>query len=212
MDAPDPRTPRAGLPLALASNDLLCGRLRREETMASFVENQWLATEICCNCGMLFAMPADVQRRRREDHKSFFCPAGHGQHYTGPTEADKLRREVEREREVREAAETRAGKAEQNLAQVARAHRKMRERVMNGVCPCCNRSFGNLREHMKTEHADFGGARTLLELRQAFGMTQAAVANEAGVPQPVVSAFERGKPVSRQASERLQAWLDMQAA
>lgn len=180
--------------------------------MASFVENSWLSTETCCNCGMLFAMPQDVQRRRRDDKATFYCPAGHAQHYTGPTEADKLRREVERERQVREAAEARAGKAEQNLAQVARAHRKMRQRVMNGVCPCCNRSFGNLRQHMKTEHPDFGSARTLLELRQAFGMTQAAVAKEACVQLPYVSNYERGKSVPGRARERLDAWVDTQGA
>lgn len=179
--------------------------------MASFVENTWLETEICCNCGMLFAMPADMQRRRREDHKTFFCPAGHGQHYTGPTEADKLRREVERERQVREAAEARAGKAEQNLAQVTRAHRKMRERVMNGVCPCCNRSFANLREHMKSEHADFGTVKTLFALRQAFGMTQESVAREAGVDHAHVSLYENEKKLPVYAKKRIEAWLDQHA-
>lgn len=181
--------------------------------MANFVENQWLSTEQCCDCGVLFAMPSDMQRRRREDHKYFYCPAGHAQHYlAGFSEAEKLRRDLDRERQVREAAEARAGKAEQNLAQVARAHRKMRQRVMNGVCPCCNRSFGNLREHMKTEHADFGNARTLLELRQAFGMTQAAVAAETGVQVPYVSNYERGKPVPARSRELLDAWVDTQGA
>lgn len=118
--------------------------------MTAFVEQQWLETATCCACSMLFAVPKDFNRRRREDSKSFYCPAGHAQHYKpGGSEADRLKRDLERERQVREAAESRAGKAEQNLAQVARAHRKMRERVMNGVCPCCNRSFGNLRDHMK---------------------------------------------------------------
>ena len=180
--------------------------------MASVVENQWLATETCYTCHMLFAMPKALQEKRREDGKIFYCPAGHGQHYKpGNSEQDRLKRELDRERQIREAAEARAGKAEQNLSQVARAHRKMRQRVMNGVCPCCNRSFGNLREHMKTEHADFGTARTLLELRQAFGMTQAAVAEEARVSLHYVSNYERSKYVPPYARERLESWADSQS-
>lgn len=176
--------------------------------MTAFVEQQWLETATCCACSMLFAVPKDFNRRRREDSKSFYCPAGHAQHYKpGGSEADRLKRDLERERQVREAAESRAGKAEQNLAQVARAHRKMRERVMNGVCPCCNRSFGNLRDHMKTEHPDFGEVRTLFALRQAFGMSQAALAREAGVDQTHVSLYERGVHVAPYAKAALDAWL-----
>lgn len=177
--------------------------------MSTFVENQWLKTETCCNCSMLFAVLQDFNRLRREDGKTFYCPAGHAQHYKpGNSDADKLRREVEREKQMREAAEGRAGKAEQNLAQVTKAHRKMRERVMNGVCPCCNRSFANLREHMKSEHADFGTVKTLFALRQAFGMTQAAVAREAGVDTTYVSFYENEKKLPAYAKERIEAWLD----
>jgi len=29
---------------------------------------------------------------------------------------------------------------------------KLKKRVTNGVCPCCHRSFQNLRRHMATKH------------------------------------------------------------
>jgi hypothetical protein len=29
---------------------------------------------------------------------------------------------------------------------------KIKNRVGNGVCPCCDRSFTNLRRHMSTQH------------------------------------------------------------
>lgn len=35
------------------------------------------------------------------------------------------------------------------------ATKRLSNRVKNGVCPCCTRSFHNLREHMKTQHPDF---------------------------------------------------------
>jgi DNA-binding XRE family transcriptional regulator len=80
------------------------------------------------------------------------------------------------------------------------------------VCPCCNRSFENLRQHMATQHADFGQERTLKALREAFGMTQADVAEEAGTRMPYVSLFERGKPVPAEARESLTWWLERQGA
>ena len=182
--------------------------------MTTFVEQQILKTETCCNCSMLFAVPEEFNRHRRQDHALFYCPAGHAQHYpAGNSDNDRLRKDLERERQVRESAEARAGNAEQHLAQVTRAHRKMRDRVMNGVCPCCNRSFGNLREHMRTEHAEFGNVRTMLALRQAFGMTQVAVAEEAGVKYPsLVSSYERGRPMGARAKKLLDEWLTQQDA
>lgn len=32
---------------------------------------------------------------------------------------------------------------------------RMKNRVGNGVCPCCNRHFKNLQGHMKTKHPEF---------------------------------------------------------
>ncbi|MFZ5674260.1 MAG: hypothetical protein ACOZAM_14965 [Pseudomonadota bacterium] len=46
----------------------------------------------CCNCGMLFFMPAYYHEMRHRDGKSFWCPAGHEQHFT-ETEVSKLRKE-----------------------------------------------------------------------------------------------------------------------
>ena len=57
-----------------------------------------LTTEICCNCGMLFAMPAELQARMSETGRTFYCPNGHTQYYTKSTEA-KLREAQERLRE-----------------------------------------------------------------------------------------------------------------
>lgn len=179
--------------------------------MAQFVDNEWFEMWSCGECGIRQAVARGAWEGRQSSGKGFFCFNGHERVFRDTTEAE-LKRDLERERQVREAAEARAGRAEQNLSQVARAHRKMRDRVMNGVCPCCNRSFGNLREHMKTEHPAFGSERTLAGLRQAFGMSQADVAREAGVHQATVSAFERGRSVGARVSERLRGWIASQTA
>lgn len=174
-----------------------------------FVDNVWLVTQECCNCHCLFAMSADLERRLRKSREYFYCPAGHAQHFCGESPEQKLQRALDakaRELEVQEAATARA-KAERD--QVARAHTRMRTRVMNGVCPCCNRSFTNLRRHMADMHA---GELNLANLRRAFGMTQADVAREALVSQAQVARFEQGRPVAAWPRSRLEAWTAKQAA
>jgi chromosome segregation ATPase len=176
--------------------------------VSTFAENTWFSVAHCCTCGIAFAMTSDFERRRRNDHAWFYCPSGHKQHYTGPTEAQKLKAELDRKAEMLNAAKLRAETAEKDRQQIGKAHQRMRERVMNGVCPCCNRTFQNLMDHMKSEHPDFSDVRTMLTLRKAFGMTQDAVAREAGVDAPHVSLYERGRPVSPNAKKRLDAWLE----
>lgn len=179
--------------------------------MANYVEQAWMATENCCTCGMMFAVTLDFQRRRKDDHRSFYCPAGHQQHYQGATEAQRLKRELERKDAELTAARNRANRASAERDSVAKAHRKMRTRVANGVCPCCNRSFENLRNHMHSQHPEYGEQQTLYALRTAFGMTQHQVADEAGVRAVAyVSNYERGRPVPAEAKQKLDAWVEAQ--
>jgi len=56
-----------------------------------------LKVENCCNCHMGYAVPTSFQDARREDHKTFFCPAGHGQSYISKTEKEKTIDELSKE-------------------------------------------------------------------------------------------------------------------
>lgn len=172
--------------------------------MTTYIDNVEMATEVCYKCAMVFGMPRDFQRRRLNDRTSFFCPAGHQQHYTGKTEEQRLKEEVERQKSMREAAEARASKATKDRDEVARAHSRMRVRVINGVCICCNRTFQNLLRHMQTEHPE---AISLKVMREAFGMTQSALADEIGVSPTIVSWAERGTRVGARSQARIDAWL-----
>lgn len=108
--------------------------------------------------------------------KTVTCPAGHGWHYTGlNAEQDAKRRAKEAEAvaaKARQAAErlsqelaqanTRALRAQQEAdheRRVAAARKgqltKLRRRLANGVCPCCNRQFPNVLAHMSDKHPDF---------------------------------------------------------
>ena len=41
-----------------------------------------IITEECITCGAVFAIPAALQRQLKQNGALFYCPNGHGQHYT----------------------------------------------------------------------------------------------------------------------------------
>ena len=111
----------------------------------------------CSVCGAPIALSGQQYRERLEDRKTFWCPNGHTQHFIGKSEAEKLKEELERERKRRELAENtaqmEATRAERAINSLSRANKKL-DRVKKGVCPCCKRSFTNLRRHMETKHPE----------------------------------------------------------
>jgi len=174
-----------------------------------FVDDIRFVTVLCGECGVPFAMTEEFRAGKLRDRTVFYCPSGHPRVYTGKTEAQKLQEQLDRERQVREAAEQRALRMQGERDQVAKAHKRMRTRVMNGVCPCCNRTFQNLLRHMQTEHQ---GELTLRAFREAFGMTQGALAQEIGVLPTYLSNAERGKYVPRHAQSAIDVWMAKQEA
>lgn len=51
---------------------------------------------ICSSCGIEYHMPNHYCTKREQDHKTFYCPNGHAQHFPTDTEADVLRRSLQR--------------------------------------------------------------------------------------------------------------------
>lgn len=126
-----------------------------------------MVIEECCNCGMIFAMTKDFKNeklkyRHSSNRKSFYCPNGHPQFYTGETEEQKLKRELEKaERdkgwyERRYKEESKRADHEQHRANGYKGHAtRITKRAKAGVCPCCNRTFKQLAAHMATQHPQF---------------------------------------------------------
>lgn len=122
----------------------------------------------CYKCGIEFAAPEHFVNARLADGQSFFCPNGHSQHYT-ETEVQRLtkqleaeKKRVEQEKLWREQADKKVEEARAETRTARKAEAIVRgklkaqsERVKNGVCPCCNRTFQNLQRHMQTRHPDF---------------------------------------------------------
>lgn len=115
----------------------------------TYIENIVLKTLRCGECGMTFGVPQFWIEERRRVGGEFHCPNGHTRIFR-ETQNERLQRELT-------VAKCDALAKQHELDNATRlldsANRKI-ERVKKGVCPCCKRSFSNLRRHMKSKHPD----------------------------------------------------------
>ncbi len=107
----------------------------------------------CWKCGIVYAVPDHFEKKRREERSTFYCPNGHPAVFK-KSQADVLRELLDEERRRKEWAE----RGRDSARRSARAYKgkvtEIKNRVRNGVCPFCKRSFENLRRHMETKHSD----------------------------------------------------------
>lgn len=113
----------------------------------------------CASCGVVFGIPVEMKQRRREDHKAFYCPNGHNLCFSGPTRAEKDAKAA-RDRSDRLGVLLRAARDQEQAARREAGEAKaseirLRWRVGNGVCPCCQRTFSALASHVATKHPEF---------------------------------------------------------
>ena len=168
----------------------------------------------CGTCGVWHAIPQHMFDEYRRQGGFWHCPNGHQRGWeegTEKTEIAKLQRAVEAERQAKLRERVRAIDAEAETAQVQRSHNKMRRRISAGTCPCCRRTFQNLYDHMRKQHPDFGNPQTFKAVRELFGLTQAQVAKELGIPAAYVSLYECGKPVTQRAARLMSEWMERAA-
>lgn len=117
-------------------------------------------------CGIQFAVPRQFYQSLKENGATFYCPRGH--HLSiGKSDLDKLREELEKERtrtewekQARYRALERLETANRSAASYKGKLNHVKAHVGNGLCPCCKRSFQNLRRHMASKHPDFGAGET----------------------------------------------------
>lgn len=130
---------------------MTCGAMYVTETL----------TKISCGlCGGVYAISERYRRECQEEALCWHCPYCNKEWgYPGETELAKERKKAKRERE-------RADRTEAWLRDEKVRHRgttlsltatkgvvtRTKNRIKNGVCPCCKRSFENLQRHMKTKH------------------------------------------------------------
>jgi len=120
-----------------------------------------LVAETCFRCGCVFGLSADMQSHLQRSGDSFHCPNGHSQVYR-ETEEQKLTKQLAAERARLDQAKCEIARQIERVAQRDRSLSaargqvtRIKNRVGNGVCPCCTRSFQNLQRHMATKHPTF---------------------------------------------------------
>jgi len=121
----------------------------------TLLDTSVLVIEECCNCHTRFAMTKELMEQRRQDHKLFYCPNGHGQHYTGESEAEKLRRQLRSAQTDADWYQDQLTASERSKAAIKGHLTRARNKLAKGQCPCCDQVFGNVREHMKFKHPDY---------------------------------------------------------
>jgi len=115
----------------------------------------------CATCGVAFGITSDFERRRRNDHEGFCCPSGHSNVFSGKSESEKLKDQLREKDESLAYSLSRINNLHTQITEKnhqIRAHKaaktKILNRVKNGVCPCCNRTFADLQNHFKTVHPE----------------------------------------------------------
>lgn len=122
-----------------------------------------------CWCGIRHAIPSQLAETANHD-KNFdvFCPLGHRwvSSVHEERESEKLRKKLERAEkdkewliERRNAAQEEARHQERRAAALKGVVTKIKKRIANGVCPCCNRTFADVKRHMKSQHPNYDPVR-----------------------------------------------------
>jgi len=107
-------------------------------------------------CGHTIYMSKIHNENVRKTHESFFCTyCGRTNYYPHKTKEEKLRAQLNATRDQLETIRHQRDRAEYKRRAEKGAKTRIKNRIANGVCPCCNRSFKNLAAHMKNKHPDY---------------------------------------------------------
>lgn len=121
-----------------------------------------MLTITCHKCSIKYGVPDYWLTTRKEDGNTIWCPNGHTAAYGVEGEADRLRRERDKLKqdiaywEDNSQRQRETIEAERRTASALRGQiTKLKKRASAGVCPCCNRTFAQLRNHMRTQHPEY---------------------------------------------------------
>lgn len=140
-------------------------------TLAQFDVCIALTTINCGKCGGTYAINERYRQKCYEKGDCWNCPyckVGWG--YANNNENAKLKAQLKAVEEREASLKARATLLEQSReaawkqAKTERTVRKRtqtilrktKDRVKNGVCPCCTRHFTNLERHMASKHPGYG--------------------------------------------------------
>lgn len=120
-----------------------------------FTQTYTLVT--CAGCHMAFAIDNAFERKRRDDHKTFYCPSGHTNYYPDKSEAELQRERAERLQAALKRREADLQNERRSHSATKGALTKTRKRANHAMCPVdgCHRSFANVARHIANQHPDY---------------------------------------------------------
>ncbi len=114
-----------------------------------------LIQETCLNCSGVFAVNRQWLQRKRESGGSWYCPYCQTGWHASETENMRLEAKLKSADNRLATEKARHDQTKASLSAQKGVTTRLKNRVKNGVCPCCNRHFKNLHSHMKNQHPDF---------------------------------------------------------
>ncbi|KKN75776.1 hypothetical protein LCGC14_0376520 [marine sediment metagenome] len=111
----------------------------------------------CGECGGVYALTQRYLKEKREHGGYWTCPYckctwGYNKELS---ELAQTKERLEREQYYLANERSRHDQTRASLRGHKAAKTRLKNRIANGVCPCCNRHFTNLNRHMTTMHPDF---------------------------------------------------------
>lgn len=104
-----------------------------------------------CWCGIAVAIPSNLMRfARNHKGKEVYCPLGHTFIFK-----DSYEEQLQVERRRHEATRDLLRAEERSHSATRGTLTKTKKRIHAGVCPCCKRSFQNVKRHMDNKHPDY---------------------------------------------------------
>jgi len=120
--------------------------------------NVQLHIDDCCVCGVVHAIPQVMWENCNRNGGYWYCPNGHHIGWDkkdSKSVNDKLRSEIAQLQSSVAYERNRVESEKRKTAAAKGSLTKMVKRIENGVCPCCHRSFQNLKRHIANKHPRF---------------------------------------------------------
>lgn len=111
----------------------------------------------CITCGVIYTALKAMMDNQRENGGYHHCCNGHSQGWSKEeSESTKTRRERDRLKQQLAQRDDEIRAKERELAAERTKAAKVKKRAVRGVCPCCNRTVGQMARHIRTKHPNFG--------------------------------------------------------
>lgn len=108
----------------------------------------------CGGCGIPFYVPTKWFDSRIKNKGKYSCPNGCNRVFIGKTETDVLQEKLDALKKQKDKErEELQNKLLDTMCEKMKLEKQLK-RIHKGVCPCCNRSFQNLKRHIETKHPE----------------------------------------------------------